>query len=151
MLTLLVDLLRQQEPAWSHKVERWYQLDEISYSFCEAIHHWGYLQGKEKPDVIILALEGASNLSDFDFVNTGATSPAKFVYTLPNISISVVFQILGHGGKTYCFNKGKNTLEFASKEGLEISKTNKSVWVFSSSPVLENNCRRVSLEILNKN
>ncbi len=144
-MTYLVDISREKEPEWSSKVERWYQLDEVCYSFCEAIHQFKDIQ---KPDLIILALDGASNLSDFEFVNSGATSPSKFVYTLPNICISVLLQMLNHSAKVYCFHKGKKTLDFALQEGTEMLKIHQCVWVLSSSPVLEKDRRRVSLEVL---
>ena len=145
-MNLLIDLGNKTEPAWSTKVDRWYQLDEVSYSFCEALHQWNYLSDVQKPDVILLALAGASNLADFDFVNTGAISPAKFVYTLPNICISVIFQMLGYNGKVYCFHQGNQTLEFAENEAREMAKSGKKVWLFASSPILKNSQRQVQFQ-----
>ena len=143
----LVNLERTKEPAWSSKVDRWYQLDEVSYAFCEALEQWQNSEKLGPPDLVILALEGASNLSDFDFVKSGGQSPAKFVYTLPNICISVIFQSLQHQGKVYCFHKGPETLKFALQEAQLLAKNHKSVWVLSSSPVLVDQTRRVTLDI----
>jgi hypothetical protein len=142
--SLWIDVNNKSEPAWSAKVDRWYQLDEVGYAFCEALHQWNYLEGVAKPDVIFLALPGASNLADVDFAQSGALSPAKFVYTLPNICIAVIFQMLGFSSKVYCVNRGASTVEFALSEANEMARAGKSAWVFSSSPVLENGKRSVS-------
>lgn len=144
MKTLLIDLTRSSEPTWSSQVERWYQLDEISFAYCEAISQWNFLQDLPRPQVVILATEGASNLADFDFAHADAISPAKFVYTLPNIFAAVMFQLLGWSGKTYCLHQGSSTLEFALHEAAELAKSGQSVWLFHSSPQLEQGRRRVS-------
>ncbi|MGE0631825.1 MAG: hypothetical protein AB7O96_05430 [Pseudobdellovibrionaceae bacterium] len=141
-----VDLQRTAEPAWSQKVERWYQLDETAYGFCEALHQWEYLKDLKKPDVILLALEGASNLADVDFVQTGASSPAKFVYTLPNICVSVIFQMLGTSGKVYCLNQGATTYKFAKTEAEYFAKSGKTVWFFSSSYKINGESREFEFE-----
>lgn len=148
----IVSLERKTEPAWSHLVERWYQLDEVSYCFCEALHSWDGLKDLAQPDLIILALDGASNLADHDFIQTGASSPSKFVYTLPNICAAVIFQVLQWSGKVYCFHQGATTKEFAMVEAHEFAKQGQRVWVFSSSPVLvetvlSKQCRQVNLDI----
>lgn len=136
-----------QEPAWAGQVERWYQLDEVSYVFCEALYQWQGLTEFEKPETIFLALPGASNLADRDFVETGAVSPAKFVYTLPNICISVIFQMLGFHGRVVCFNKGETTLSFAQDEARERAQRGGSTWVLASSPALHGSQRTVSVQI----
>ena len=119
-------------PAWSTQVERWYQLDELGFSFCEALHHWKGLQEFKKPDLIILAIEGASNLADKDFVITGSASPAKFVYTLPNISAAIIFQMLKFEGKVFCVSEGSKTFEVANQEAEALASSGKSVWLFST-------------------
>ena len=69
---------------------------------------------------------------------------------LPNICVSVLFQVLNHHSKVYCLHKGARTLDFALREGTEMLRFNQAIWIFSSSPVLEQNGRRVNLEILEK-
>jgi hypothetical protein len=131
---ITVPLQERPEPAWKNKVDRWYQLDEMSYAFCVALHEWNYLnQTTAPPDVILLAIAGASNVADQDFISSGAQSPAKFVYTLPNISASVIFQMLGFSGKVFCFNKGSETLKFSLDEAATMAKYGKKVWVFASA------------------
>lgn len=120
------------EPAWKDQVERWYQLDELGFAFCEAIHEWEYLKAFPKPDLILLALEEASNPADKDYVLTGGQSPAKFVYTLPNISAAIIFQMLKINGKVYCLSHGKNTLTVAHEEAKAFAQSGKVVWVLAS-------------------
>jgi len=100
-----------------------------------------------RPDVIFIALTGASNLADFEFASSGATSPAKFVFTLPNICASVIFQMLGHHGKVYCLHHGADTLEFAQNEARFAAKTGRTAWVFSSSAELHEGRRQVRFEL----
>lgn len=136
-----------QEPAWAGQVERWYQLDEVSYAFCEALHQWQGLADFEKPETIFLALPGASNLADRDFVESGAVSPAKFVYTLPNICISVIFQLLGFHGRVVCFNQGETTLAFVQNEARRRAERGRKTWVLASAPALNDFKRAVSVQI----
>ena len=75
------------EPSWSTQIDRWYQLDELGFSFCEALHEWNYLEAYPKPDMIFLAIEGASNVADYDFVNSSSQSPAA---PPPKITVSSV-------------------------------------------------------------
>jgi hypothetical protein len=124
------------EPAWASKVERWYQLDEMGFAFCEALHTWDYLKDAIRPDLIILAIEGSSNRADKDFVTSGSNSPAKFVYTLPNISAAIIFQMLKVNGKVYCLSNGKDTVNLAAREAQAFAESGKNVWVFAS-PVME--------------
>jgi hypothetical protein len=124
---------KNQTPAWAEKIDRWYQLDEISFTLCEAIHAWDYLKTFTRPDVVLIALLGASNTSDFDFASTGANSPSKFVYTLPNVCASVLFQLLKLDGKIFCMHKGKQTESFAKSEASSLAQTGKTVWLITSS------------------
>jgi hypothetical protein len=103
------------EPAWKDQVDRWYQLDAPAYGLAEF-----YQQNKDKlgppPGLIILASPSASNSTDFQFVNSGARSPAKFVHTLPNIRISPLAQVMNWHGPLLCFQKGEQTLSSAREE-----------------------------------
>jgi hypothetical protein len=119
------------EPPWAGKIDRWYQLDENCFFFCEALHQWNYLIDYAQPDIVFLAQYGASNIADFDFVKTQSSSPSKFVFTLPNISISVIFQLLKFNGKIYCLSKGEETASFARNEAASYAKSGKKVWLFS--------------------
>lgn len=146
-----VDLsLRTQNnfiPAWSEKVDRWYQLDELGFAFAESLHHWNYLDGFSKPDILFLCIEGGSNIADKDFVSSGSQSPAKFVYTLPNISAAVIFQILQFKGKVYCPVAGENTLNQSLTQAQVLAKNGKKVWILGTplkNPLLkEKNLRTV--------
>lgn len=135
-LKILVQLKKRTDtditPPWSQKIERWYQLDELSFSFCEALHEWNYLENFKRPEIIFLAAEGASNLADLDFVNAGSQSPSKFVYTLPNIAASVVFQMLNMNGKVFCISEGEKTIAMAEVEAKQFVSMGKCVWLFGS-------------------
>jgi hypothetical protein len=141
------DLDRTRTPDWSQKIERWYQLDELSYSFCEAIHHWNHLKDYPRPDLIVFGLEGASNIADFDFKNTMPPSPSKFVYTLPNICASIIFQMIQYTGQVFFLHQGKNTLEFAQQEARALAASGKKIWFFSSSNELETGKRKIIFEV----
>jgi hypothetical protein len=91
------------EPEWKSKIDRWYQLDETSFSFCEALYSWEQTDQMQRFDQIIYVCEQASNAADADFVASGALSPSKFIYTLPSIGPSVVAQLLNWYGPVYCF------------------------------------------------
>ncbi len=100
------------EPVWKNRVDRWYQLDENSFALCEALTAWNLSKWFDSQNLtlsqIFYFIEGGSNLADADFVNADAISPAKFVYTLPNIAISVGLQILNWRGPVYSFCVGLN-------------------------------------------
>ncbi len=142
-LSYKVDLEKRNqvgtEPGWSTKIDRWYQLDELGFSFCEALQEWNYLESFPRPDMIFLAIEGASNVADYDFVATGSQSPAKFVYTLPNISAAVIFQILKLNGKVYCLSAGADTLKINLQEAQNFAAAGKKVWIFSSPAQTDQN------------
>lgn len=91
------------EPAWKDLVDRWYQLDETGFALCHAIFQWRQEKRLPEFDRLIFICSGGSNLADAAFVHSGATSPSKFVYTLPNIGPSIVCQVLGWRGPVYCF------------------------------------------------
>ncbi len=136
------------EPAWSERIDRWNQLDEISYCFCEALHRWQLLREFPEPDVILLASPGASNIADQDFAAGGAMSPAKFVFTLPNIAASVILQMLEKTGKVYCLQQGEETLIRAQREAHTYAQAGQTVWVFSSPPKLTENARTVQFHCI---
>ena len=120
-------------PAWSEKIDRWTQLDDTSFTFCQALHEWHYLENFSRPDFVFLVLENASNAADLDFIQSGAVSPAKFVFTLPNICAAVLFHLLNYRGRTFCLSNGKNSLELATREALDFLKNKKTSWIFSNS------------------
>ena len=98
------------DPAWKDKVERWYQLDEASRVLCEAFSRFlktpQDLEAILACESIIYAFSSGSNWADLDFVQSGAESPSKFVYTLPNIPIQVLQQMLAMQKPTYCVYLG---------------------------------------------
>lgn len=147
-LTTQVMLGTTGEPAWSQRVDRWHQLDEISFCFCEALHRWDLLKDYPQPDIIFVASPGASNLADQDFAASDGGSPAKFVFTLPNICASVILQILQKTAKVYCIQQGENTYERALQEARAFAQAGKNVWVMTSPPVLEKNARTVRFDFI---
>lgn len=139
-------------PAWSSRIDRWSQLDDSCFTFCEALHTWDYLVGLEKPQFIFIVLPNASNQADLDFVNSGAASPSKFVFTLPNICASVLFQLIPFSGRTFCISKDHDSLRFALSEAEEMARGNRSCWVFANLRATEKDTRHVEFySFSNKN
>ena len=90
------------EPTWSHRVERWFQLDTEGIAICKALEEW--IRRSEIyifPDLIIHSSFSGSHLADFNFARSGADSPTKFVYTLPNVIIGVMAQFLNWQGPSF--------------------------------------------------
>lgn len=100
-----------EEPPWSSKVSRWYQLDGPALALCQLFH-----ENKFDFDYMILASPEGSNQTDRDFVQTGAQRAQKFVHTLPNIRASMALQLLDEPCRFICFMEGAKTLEKALKE-----------------------------------
>ncbi|MFZ3231641.1 MAG: hypothetical protein WA160_15640 [Pseudobdellovibrio sp.] len=135
------------EPTWKDKVDRWYQLDETSMALCEAVNDWVQKSIIPKFDHLIFICASASNLADAEFVATGAISPSKFVYTLPNIGPSVVCQLLGWKGQVYCFcaedqieeiglGFDQSTVSIAIDFAKNKSKLGQTVLILQTSPSL---------------
>ena len=110
------------EPEWKNKIDRWYQLDEISFALCEAAFAWQQTGNLKSFDELIFLSEGGSNLADAEFVATQPTSPSKFVYTLANIAPSVFCHFLNWSGPVFCFCVFKNEFgETTKKRALEMA------------------------------
>ncbi len=96
------------EPLWKDRIERWYQLDVASLVMCQAIYEWQ----KNKinfilPDVIIYEFNKGSNFADHEYAKLTDPSPAKFVYTLPNIPIAAAQQLLKISVPAFCVSNLK--------------------------------------------
>ena len=137
-------------PDWAARVERWTQLDEVTFCFCESLHRWDYLKDQKRPGKIFLAIEGASNLADFEFVQSKALSPAKFVYTLPNVCLAVLLKLVEFQGPAFCFHKGRESILFARAEAQAFANHGESVWLFASPAELIENKRQILFEIYEK-
>lgn len=123
----------RQEPEWKGRVDRWYQMDHAAYGLCEAYWAWKDRIGSA-PSLILLASPGASNRTDRAFAETGATSPSRFVHTLPNIRSSPLCQVMGWNGPVLCLQKDPTTVQAALAEAAELVEAGwPSVWVLSSS------------------
>ena len=121
----------KEEPSWKGIVERWYQLDPFAYGLAEAYTKWKPLPA---PAMILLASPQASNETDFQFATTGATSPAKFVHTLPNIRCSSLCQVMDWTGPVLCVQKDPSTLAHALREALAFLEygAGAPIWVVSA-------------------
>lgn len=137
----------RSEPLWKDRVERWTQLDEVSFALCEAISQWEQ-KDLPFPNLILLAMEGLSTRADFEFASSGAHSPAKFVYTLPNICISVLFQMLKTHTKVFCLSAGSKTQALAEEQARKFKPAYGTIWILSSPPQLEKGSRTVQLNIV---
>lgn len=126
----------KETPAWATKSDRWYQLDQAGYSFPQA---YTLLQESlgPRPDFLILASPEASNATDRDFASTGASSPSKFVHTLPNIRAVALLQAMEWAGPMLCVQNDPKSflsgLETALLE-LEVKPSLSSVWVIGFIP-----------------
>lgn len=119
------------EPEWKSKVERWYQLDAAAYGLAEAYWQWR-MTLKNRPDFLIMASPSASNVTDLSFAQTGASSPQKFVHTLPNIRAASLCQVMEWAGPLLCLQNGEQTIFSALREAADlVSSELKVVWVMS--------------------
>ena len=127
----------KETPTWAPKSDRWYQLDQPGYSLPQA-----YSLLKEQlgpaPDMIVLASPQASNHTDRDFAAGGASSPSKFVHTLPNIRAVSLLQAMEWSGPLLCIQNDPATVETALEEA-EIELAAKPelsrIWVVSFNPL----------------
>lgn len=110
-------------PAWQSQVDRWYQLDEASKTLCQMIHTWQKQDSRDFKQIqaVIYLFSKGSNEADKAFVKGGLISPAQFVYTLPNVPISVAQQMLGVSMTTYCFNVA-DVFNLSQSEAFAIEK-----------------------------
>jgi len=118
-------------PDWVSQVDRWYQLDPYSYGICEAVSVW---QKSEKylpePSILFLASPAASNEADWEFVRTGAASPAKFVHTLANVRSLALCQVMNWQGIVICLQKDPQTMVRGLLEAaLHLSTQAPIIWV----------------------
>ncbi len=112
-------------PAWSRRVERWYQLDAPAYLLPAAFAGWGI---ESRPRSMILACAGASNATDHAFAAGGAASPAKFVHTLPNVRASALLAVMGWSGPVLTLQRGETQLAEAFREA---AAAKGECWVWS--------------------
>lgn len=98
------------EPLWKDQIERWYQLDTASLVVCQAIYEWQNKNNFILPDVIIYEFFNGSNFADHEYAKLLDPSPAKFVYTLPNIPIATAQQLLKISVPAFCISNLENQL-----------------------------------------
>jgi hypothetical protein len=113
-------------PAWSGSVERWYQMDAMSFGLAEGAARW---QDVPRPDLVLLASPGGSMETDTAFVRAGATSPSRFVHTLPNIRAVGFCQVLAWHGPVLCFQNDPTTCLTALREAGGWTKEYPTIWV----------------------
>ena len=126
----------EKEPAWKGTVERWYQLDAFAYGLAEAYTVWKRENAEllSAPGMILLASPQASNQTDFQFAQSGAASPAKFVHTLPNVRCSSLCQVMEWSGPVLCLQKDPFTQVHALREAaafVESGAITGAIWVVS--------------------
>ena len=119
-----------KDPEWSSKVDRWYQLDAAAFGTTELV--W---KMPEKPDLIFLASQDASNGSDSLFVESDATSAVRFAHTLPNVRCSPFLQAKGWNLPVYCLQYGSATFENALRNAqIILGKPYKKIWILNVLP-----------------
>lgn len=140
-----ISVSRDFEPEWKDLVDRWYQLDETSFLVCEGFFQFSKNYNLQKPDLLILQTSEASNLSDFDFVQSKASSPAKFVYTLPNIPVAALFQLMKHHCQVYCIGSQIDTNSISNLL-IHFQSKYSRVWILSTSLEIKNQSRLFRIE-----
>ncbi len=118
----------REPPSWAAKVERWYQLDPFAYFLPEAFARFALAS---RPDSMLLACAGASNLTDHAFAAGGAVSPTKFVHTLPNIRCSSLLSVMGWSGPVFSLHRDPFTLAAAFAEALVRAQAGAECWVWN--------------------
>ena len=137
----------KEPPVWAPQVERWYQLDPYAYLLPEAFSQWEK-EVESRPDVQFLASGGASNVTDQAFVMSRATSPTKFVHTLPNIRSSSLLAVMRWEGPVFSLHRDPHTLAAAFREAIRRWERDplKESWIWSVGDQSES--RSVDLWIL---
>lgn len=133
----------REEPPWKDFIDRWYQIDENGYAFCQALYEWKQQNKLPKFDALVLNLPEGSNLSDVNFVMAAPASPAKFVYTLPNIAGTLVVQMLKFQGPLFCFSESAGNTKILSFAQNLLKAGHRNVFVIESSLALNDNEERV--------
>lgn len=121
------------EPAWSAKVERWYQLDAAAYGLVQSYEEMKDRLGPA-PDLIVLASPRASNTTDRSFALTGASSPSKFVHTLSNVRGAPLLQVMEWGGPVLCVQDDPRTILNGIDQALaflELEPELQRAWIIS--------------------
>jgi hypothetical protein len=122
----------KEEPIWKGLIERWYQLDAFAYGLAQAYTIWKP-RIQSTPAMILLASPQASNETDFQFARGGATSPAKFVHTLPSIRCSPLCQVMEWSGPVVCIQSDPFTQVQALRDAAALLESGKTapIWVIS--------------------
>lgn len=146
-----INVIHRAEPEWKSDVERWYQMDATCFSVNQAAYQF-FQEHRPNFENLILGITGGSNLADFDFVNSKCSSPAKFVYTLPNIALSTVCQMLKWSGPSSCIICRENDTNGVISEALESAKfESRSVLLFITDQLVQDQHLRVLVQHIGKN
>jgi hypothetical protein len=123
-----------EEPGWSSMVERWYQLDGAAFGTAELFWRHREELNSCRPDLILLASPGASNLTDFQFAAIQPPSPAKFVHTLANIRITPMLKLMEWTGRVFCIQDALESRTTAIREAEDLFQYKRDlhrIWVVS--------------------
>ena len=116
----------ENPPKVGASVDRWYQLDLSA----KALLRWWELENAPQgPDAIVLASPGGSNESDGDFVDSGLSSPQKFVHTLPSVRGTPLCQAMGWMGPVLCVQRDPYTLSQGLQVASDLTQTYPHLWV----------------------
>lgn len=117
-------------PAWASHIERWTQLDAASSGLAQATWELRPKLENSRPRAIFLASPQASNETDFQFASTGASSPAKFVHTLPNIRSAALLKLLSWSGPLFCLQNDPATIATALQEAARwAERGERNLWI----------------------
>ena len=126
----------QEVPRWSHKVNRWNQIDALAFVVLEA--YWELKEHLPPPHQIILDSLHCSNETDWAFVRSNATSPTKFVHTLPNIRGASLVQVMDWQGPLTCFQSSTPEDALESAKNYHSQGITWLVTVTRQEPLLQN-------------
>jgi hypothetical protein len=119
------------EPKWASTVERWYQLDAAAFGLVEVFSQLKS-ELERPPTFLILASPGSSSETDFQFVQSGAASPSKFVHTLPSVRAAPLLQVMKWQGPVLCVQNDPVTWLSGIADGLSyLTDSNALVWVLT--------------------
>ena len=131
-------------PPWAALVDRWYQLDDASFALADACWSW---REQERPAAVILSSPQGCFQTDRRFVETGATSPAVFVHTLPSVRAAAACSVLNWSGMMLCVqNTHLNSPAVSREAELILRDRGGPVWVLSVEQALSGEVN-VSLQV----
>ena len=119
-----------EPPTWASAVDRWYQLDAPAFALAEAWSRWSDLP---RPQFIVGASAGASNVSDKAFAETPRAQ--KFVHTLPSVRYAALCQVMRWAGPLLCVQRDPSTLVAGLAVATDFHEAAGETWVLGARAI----------------